>query len=409
MNGDPRHDHPRSAPRPIRASPRRPRAPRPGIYQPCLQKGLATLYAISTRCRRTRRQRLGLDQHLNAAPVFQARSGRGIDRVEEVLFFEYDLRNHERLGFGKELVKLERFALPCRPTIRWPDEAIRLVDPSTPGRNGGDEFVRFLSIFQDVTNTTTRSTTCRTLHPAVAPDAMVADGSMAAVTGSTALPEAKRIVRLLAIVQWRGTRRGLQQLLERISGEPAVVNDWGGPSRAIDRRAPRAARGGVGGKGAPKISRHRSPELRPRSPLTGCRGPTVAAGRRRRRRQSGSAQEVRWMPASRPEWTRTRLGSGTQRGEFCSHCDYRCSGAIHRRRATSERRGRRRMPGAEVVTRRHACPAAASCRLRTLPAVVRPSSIHRPRLLRRRLRSCYRCRRSRWSRNGTRRRPSRGS
>ena len=30
----------------------------------------------------------------------------GVDRVDEVLFFEYDLRNHERVGFGKELVKL---------------------------------------------------------------------------------------------------------------------------------------------------------------------------------------------------------------------------------------------------------------------------------------------------------------
>ena len=28
-----------------------------------------------------------------------------------MLFFEYDLRNHERVGFGKELVKLERDSL----------------------------------------------------------------------------------------------------------------------------------------------------------------------------------------------------------------------------------------------------------------------------------------------------------
>ena len=31
--------------------------------------------------------------------------------MEEVLFFEHDLRNHERVGFGKELVKLERDSL----------------------------------------------------------------------------------------------------------------------------------------------------------------------------------------------------------------------------------------------------------------------------------------------------------
>jgi predicted phage baseplate assembly protein len=54
----------------------------------------------------------GFDQHLNAASVFQALEAvEGVDRVEEVLFFEYDLRNHERLGFGKELVKLERDSL----------------------------------------------------------------------------------------------------------------------------------------------------------------------------------------------------------------------------------------------------------------------------------------------------------
>ena len=54
----------------------------------------------------------GFDQHLNAASVFQTLEAvEGIDRVEEVLFFEYDLRNQERLGFGKELVKLERDSL----------------------------------------------------------------------------------------------------------------------------------------------------------------------------------------------------------------------------------------------------------------------------------------------------------
>ena len=35
----------------------------------------------------------------------------GVERVDEVLFFEYDLRNHERVGFGKELVKLGRDSL----------------------------------------------------------------------------------------------------------------------------------------------------------------------------------------------------------------------------------------------------------------------------------------------------------
>lgn len=47
------------------------------------------------------------DADLNSASVFQMlETIEGVERVEEVLFFEYDLRNHERVGFGKELVKL---------------------------------------------------------------------------------------------------------------------------------------------------------------------------------------------------------------------------------------------------------------------------------------------------------------
>ncbi|MET0458931.1 MAG: putative baseplate assembly protein [Ilumatobacteraceae bacterium] len=52
------------------------------------------------------------DADLNAANVFQLLEAvEGVERVEEVLFFEHDLRNHERVGFGKELVKLERDSL----------------------------------------------------------------------------------------------------------------------------------------------------------------------------------------------------------------------------------------------------------------------------------------------------------
>ncbi len=52
------------------------------------------------------------DADLNAATVFQLlETVEGVERVEEVLFFEHDLRNHERIGFGKELVKLERDSL----------------------------------------------------------------------------------------------------------------------------------------------------------------------------------------------------------------------------------------------------------------------------------------------------------
>jgi hypothetical protein len=52
------------------------------------------------------------DADLNAATVFQVLEAvEGVERVEEVLFFEYDLRNHERLGFGRELIKLEPHSL----------------------------------------------------------------------------------------------------------------------------------------------------------------------------------------------------------------------------------------------------------------------------------------------------------
>ena len=47
------------------------------------------------------------DDDLNAAMIFQLLdSVEGVERVEEVLFFEYDLRNQQRMGFGKEMIKL---------------------------------------------------------------------------------------------------------------------------------------------------------------------------------------------------------------------------------------------------------------------------------------------------------------
>lgn len=52
------------------------------------------------------------DADLNAATVFQVLEAvDGVERVEEVLFFEYDLRNHTRVGTGKELIRLGRDSL----------------------------------------------------------------------------------------------------------------------------------------------------------------------------------------------------------------------------------------------------------------------------------------------------------
>lgn len=52
------------------------------------------------------------DTDLNAATIYQLLEAvEGVERVDEVLLFEFDLRNNERVGFAKELVKLERDSL----------------------------------------------------------------------------------------------------------------------------------------------------------------------------------------------------------------------------------------------------------------------------------------------------------
>jgi predicted phage baseplate assembly protein len=52
------------------------------------------------------------DVDLNASQVTQVLgSVDGVDRVEEVLFFEYDVRNGNRLGAGREVVRLDAQAL----------------------------------------------------------------------------------------------------------------------------------------------------------------------------------------------------------------------------------------------------------------------------------------------------------
>lgn len=52
------------------------------------------------------------DTDLNSATLYQLLEAvEGVERVDEVLMFEYDLRNGERVGFARELVKLERDSL----------------------------------------------------------------------------------------------------------------------------------------------------------------------------------------------------------------------------------------------------------------------------------------------------------
>jgi predicted phage baseplate assembly protein len=52
------------------------------------------------------------DTDLNAATLYQLLAGvEGVDRVEEVLFFEYDLRNGTRIGAAREVVRLDAHSL----------------------------------------------------------------------------------------------------------------------------------------------------------------------------------------------------------------------------------------------------------------------------------------------------------
>jgi phage tail-like protein len=99
-----------------------------------------------------------------------------------------------------------------------------------------DDFLsRFLMIFQTIADTAMHQidTLRHVFDPTVAPDNMVR--AMGAWIGidwiDPSLPDElqRRIVREYSeLVQWRGTTRGLRQLLELISLEPAVVSDSGG-------------------------------------------------------------------------------------------------------------------------------------------------------------------------------------
>jgi phage tail-like protein len=99
-----------------------------------------------------------------------------------------------------------------------------------------DEFlVRFLSIFQDVANTvvTQIDNLPHVFDATVAPPAMVrALGHWIGLDWvDPSLPETlqRRVVReYFSLLRWRGTKRGMRQLLELISEAPATVEETGG-------------------------------------------------------------------------------------------------------------------------------------------------------------------------------------
>ena len=52
------------------------------------------------------------DADINAAAVTQLlESVEGVERVDEVLLFEYDLRTGQRLGAGKDVIRLDQHSL----------------------------------------------------------------------------------------------------------------------------------------------------------------------------------------------------------------------------------------------------------------------------------------------------------
>ena len=52
------------------------------------------------------------DTDINASPVAELLEGiEGVERVVEVLLFEYDLRTGLRHGIGRELIRLDRQSL----------------------------------------------------------------------------------------------------------------------------------------------------------------------------------------------------------------------------------------------------------------------------------------------------------
>jgi phage tail-like protein len=99
-----------------------------------------------------------------------------------------------------------------------------------------DQFlVRFLSIFQDVGNTLFHQIDAlpHQFDTTVAPPPMVRTlGRWIGLDWvDPSLPDdlQRTIVReYFSILQWRGTKRGLERLLEVVSGEPATVEDNGG-------------------------------------------------------------------------------------------------------------------------------------------------------------------------------------
>jgi phage tail-like protein len=110
-----------------------------------------------------------------------------------------------------------------------------LIQQLPVGMVDDDFLVRFLSIFQDITNTLFHQldTLPHMFDPTVAPDAMVRQmghwiGVDAIDPSLPDLLQREAVLQYASLLPWRGTRRGMQGLLETVSGSPATVTDSGG-------------------------------------------------------------------------------------------------------------------------------------------------------------------------------------
>lgn len=110
-----------------------------------------------------------------------------------------------------------------------------LIQQLPVGMVDDELLVRFLSIFQDLADTVVGQIDAlpHVFDPTVAPDAMVRTlgrwVGLEWVDPSLPDPLQRHIVRsYFSILSQRGTKQGMQRLLELVSGGPAEVEDGGG-------------------------------------------------------------------------------------------------------------------------------------------------------------------------------------
>lgn len=110
-----------------------------------------------------------------------------------------------------------------------------LVQQLPVGMVDDDFLVRFLSIFQSIADTVLHQvdTLPHMFDPTVAPDPMVR--LMGRWIGIDWIDpslddelQRRMVLQYADLLQWRGTGRGMEMLLETITGGPAVVVDSGG-------------------------------------------------------------------------------------------------------------------------------------------------------------------------------------